>query len=1212
MTGEGASCAHAPAGCSGDAALESLLDEIADRLQAGEYVDADQYAAAHPRFAERLRNILPAMRLLAACGGHSAVERAEGAAAAAADGAGVLGDFRLVREIGRGGMGVVYEAVQVSLRRRVALKVLPFAAILDERQLTRFKNEARAAALVHHTNIVPVFSVGCERGVHYYAMQFIEGRSLAEIVPRETVGKSGERKGESGERRAERGEGRFEFGGGELGAPATISGQSTEATQSLAALSTLADGRSRAYVRRVAGLGIQAAEALEHAHRHGVLHRDIKPANMMLDGAGNLWITDFGLARLEADAGMTMTGDLVGTLRYMSPEQAGVIADKVDHRTDVYSLGVTLYELLVRRPAVGGDSRREIFRRIAEEELPSLVRINRFVPRELETIILKAAARRPADRYETAQELADDLRRFLDDKPIAARRASLAHRAGKWLRRHRSLAAITAAALVFSGAVLAANVQWRAAQERQRRGEVARRQREETLVAQRQMQRFAYSVDLRNIEELKLCRDAEAVKLALAKYRPTASGEDLRGFEWHYFSNLLNALEGKQQRSVAAHARQIYCLALSHDETLLASCSEDAQAKIWEYPSLELRHTLAGYQNDVNWAAFSPDDRTLATCSDDGTVRLWDVATGEKRLQFPAHATWAAGGGEQIATGIGYSPDGQTLATMSRSEVRLWDASTGAALGTLPGRGLACAAAHRVVATMPDKSAIALWDIDSKEQVGSLPLGANHATELNMAQFNSNDTALVAAGEDGSLVRWGLAWHGAAAVVRSRGAVWTGPAAVETVRTSRDGLRAATASRDGGVNVWDLRSVPFQRVGGPYIHSDRAWTALFSRDGQSILTSGMDGKITSWAAQSDQFAAAVYATPAYQALSGGFSEDGEQFLMLVPRAAWRDEGGEGLHVLGLAGSAQAPWRAITRRPARRQPGEGHDTAAQYYVDALAVSRWGREAAVSGGGGVFLWDGRDSQKPLRQVIGWEDAGPPTSPDRMAHGSAAYLNERTLAVLRAGVINIVDLVQGAVVERLAPPRSERVSSFALSQDGQRLAVGGEGGSFWTYDLGRRRWAGGGRAARGAILCLEFLSPAGLLALGSKEAMVVIWDLNTGRLRHQLIGHRGPVTALAWAAGAKRLASAGVKDGGAVRLWDIEVGQQVCQLNTEPQCDLYDVAFARNGQALAACGVSGGRAGAVYRWRIEEESSRVFEKRSGVSAREERSQGADVLGL
>ena len=183
---------------------------------------------------------------------------------------------------------------------------------------------------------------------------------------------------------------------------------------------------------------MQVAEALDHAHTRGILHRDIKPANLLLDDQGQLWVTDFGLAQIQGNPGLTLTGDILGTLRYMSPEQALAKRVVIDGRTDIYSLGVTLYELLTLRPAIDGQDRQEILRKIAEEEPAPPRKLNPAVPRDLETILLKAMAKEPSGRYATAKELADELRRFLEHKPITARRPSLLDRAAKWARRHRA------------------------------------------------------------------------------------------------------------------------------------------------------------------------------------------------------------------------------------------------------------------------------------------------------------------------------------------------------------------------------------------------------------------------------------------------------------------------------------------------------------------------------------------------------------------------------------------------------------------------------------------------------------------------------------------------------------------------------------------------------------------------------------------------------
>jgi serine/threonine protein kinase len=348
--------------------------------------------------------------------------------------ANMLGDFQIIREIGRGGMGIVYEAMQLSLNRRVALKVLPFAAGLDAKHLARFRTEAHAAAALHHTNIVPVHAVGCERGVHFYAMQLIDGRPLDAVIQ---------------ELRGEDPAGRYSPARVPPGSTADYRAGPT-APVSAPLRTSLRSVRARESYRTAARIGAQVADALEYAHEAGVVHRDIKPANLLLDANGTVWVTDFGLAQVSADASLTRTGDLVGTLRYMSPEQAGGQRVLVDHRTDVYSLGATLYELLTLQPIFPGPDRRSLLRQILEEEPIPPRQVERAIPVELETIVLKAVAKGPEERYATAGEMAADLRRFLDERPILARRPSLIDRTRKWMRRHPSLVGAAVLLLVFT------------------------------------------------------------------------------------------------------------------------------------------------------------------------------------------------------------------------------------------------------------------------------------------------------------------------------------------------------------------------------------------------------------------------------------------------------------------------------------------------------------------------------------------------------------------------------------------------------------------------------------------------------------------------------------------------------------------------------------------------------------------------------------------
>jgi serine/threonine protein kinase len=416
--------------------LEDLVahvaDEFLERRRRGEQPAAAEHAARYPEQASLLRKVLASLEVVGLSAAGGPLVPAESVEAPVPD---LLGDFRILHEIGRGGMGVVYEAEQVSLGRRVALKVLPLAATLDPRRLQRFQNEARAAACLHHTHIVPVFAVGREQGISFYAMQLIEGQTLAAVIR------------ELG-RRAE-------------GPPAGPSAAAAPSTVPRAALSTEEGIDNAEYVRAVARLGVQAAEALDYAHQLGVVHRDIKPGNLMLDSRGQLWVTDFGLAQLQhGEASLTLTGDLVGTLRYMSPEQALARRVVIDHRTDLYSLGATLYELLTLEPVFATGDRQALLRQIAEEDPRPPRKRNRAVPPELDTIVLKALEKEPADRYGTAAELADDLRRYLEDRPIVARRPSAWQRLSKLARRHRGVVRASLVGLVLALAVLGVST-WR-------------------------------------------------------------------------------------------------------------------------------------------------------------------------------------------------------------------------------------------------------------------------------------------------------------------------------------------------------------------------------------------------------------------------------------------------------------------------------------------------------------------------------------------------------------------------------------------------------------------------------------------------------------------------------------------------------------------------------------------------------------------------------
>ena len=368
--------------------IESIASEITDSVRGGHRQSIEKLLDSNPQHESKLRELLPVIQQLEKAR-QAHIQRPAGMATLGASRPDRLGDFELVRQIGRGGMGVVFEAVQTSLGRKVALKILPSNLLTDTQQLRRFEREARTAAALHHTNIVPVFGVGEDQGFHYFVMQRIEGRGLDRV---------------------------------------------------------LTDQETKLTPRQVAELGRQAASALAYAHQQKVLHRDIKPANLLVSEQLELWITDFGVAKATTSEAVTQAGDIVGTLRYMAPEQ---IVGETDVRSDIYSLGVTLYELLAGRPAVDDKSIREVIvARRPTPTPPSLRQLNPDVPVDLQTILQAAMSIDPNQRYQTADAFEKDLQHFLDGESISVRRLPFYAKGFRWAKQNPAIAFLSASSLM--------------------------------------------------------------------------------------------------------------------------------------------------------------------------------------------------------------------------------------------------------------------------------------------------------------------------------------------------------------------------------------------------------------------------------------------------------------------------------------------------------------------------------------------------------------------------------------------------------------------------------------------------------------------------------------------------------------------------------------------------------------------------------------------
>ncbi|MBX3440869.1 MAG: serine/threonine protein kinase [Planctomyces sp.] len=429
--------------------LGTLAAEFVERKRQGEEPSIEEYKTRHPDLADSIDDLFPMVARL------EALKEQDGSGRAARAVVGLpsiqqLGDFRILREIGRGGMGVVFEAEQITLRRRVALKVLGANIAATPAQFTRFRREAEAAARLHHTNIVPVYGIGVDHGVHFYAMQFIDGWPLSEVI----ACLSENDRQRPAETRADPADPDGLDASGTAPAPVVVE-QLRETRTDVVTQVVVAPAGRRSLTREPAVAGLRSpqaaarlaadlADAVAYAHSQGVLHRDIKPANILLDRQGVAWLVDFGLAKHADQDSLTRTGNVVGTVQYMAPEQ---FSDAFDARSDVFSLGLTLYELLGRTPAYADSNQAALMRRRVSSPPPALRTHARNIPRDLETVVMKACALNPADRYSSAAEFSGDLRRFIAGDPIRARRANPLHRLIRWARRHPTVAGLSALAL---------------------------------------------------------------------------------------------------------------------------------------------------------------------------------------------------------------------------------------------------------------------------------------------------------------------------------------------------------------------------------------------------------------------------------------------------------------------------------------------------------------------------------------------------------------------------------------------------------------------------------------------------------------------------------------------------------------------------------------------------------------------------------------------